>query len=383
MKYVMYPHGGSGNHGCEAIVRSTAKLIGNECILFTNQLEEDIRAGLKDICTLKSAEVSIKRGSLSYLKALFLYKFCGKKEAFDKLVYSHIVKDAKSSEYFLSIGGDNYCYGDPEFIYLVNRMVDRAGIKRILWGASVEPSSINERMLNDLRGYHRIWARESLTCEALRENGLTQTFLLPDPAFVLDRIDQPLPEGFEDGNTVGINVSPMIISYEKNQGVVFRNYVNLVSHILDETTMNIVFIPHVVWSHNDDRKPLRDLYEMFRETGRVLMVEDHNAEVLKGYIARCRFMIVARTHASIAAYSSQVPTLVVGYSVKARGIARDIFGTETNYVLPVQSLSSENELVESFKWLYTHEEGIKEHYAKVIPQYIDEVYQIKEKMGEG
>lgn len=113
------------------------------------------------------------------------------------------------------------------------------------------------------------------------------------------------------------------------------------------------------------------------------MVEDHNAEVLKGYIARCRFMIVARTHASIAAYSSQVPTLVVGYSVKARGIARDIFGTETNYVLPVQSLSSENELVESFKWLYTHEEGIKEHYAKVIPQYIDEVYQIKEKMGEG
>ena len=76
MKYVMYPHGGSGNHGCEAIVRSTAKLIGNECILFTNQLEEDIRAGLKDICTLKSAEVSIKRGSLSYLKALFLYKFC-------------------------------------------------------------------------------------------------------------------------------------------------------------------------------------------------------------------------------------------------------------------------------------------------------------------
>lgn len=383
MKYVMYPHGGSGNHGCEAIVRSTAKLIGNECILFTNQLEEDIRAGLKDICTLKSAEVSIKRGSLSYLKALFLYKFCGKKEAFDKLVYSHIVKDAKSSEYFLSIGGDNYCYGDPEFIYLVNRMVDRAGIKRILWGASVEPSSINERMLNDLRGYHRIWARESLTCEALRENGLSQTFLLPDPAFVLDRIDQPLPEGFEDGNTVGINVSPMIISYEKNQGVVFRNYVNLVSHILDETTMNIVFIPHVVWSHNDDRKPLRDLYEMFRETGRVLMVEDHNAEVLKGYIARCRFMIVARTHASIAAYSSQVPTLVVGYSVKARGIARDIFGTETNYVLPVQSLSSENELVESFKWLYTHEEGIKEHYAKVIPQYIDEVYQIKEKMGEG
>ena len=41
------------------------------------------------------------------------------------------------------------------------------------------------------------------------------------------------------------------------------------------------------------------------------------------------------------AYSSCVPTLVVGYSVKARGIARDIFGTEDRYVLPVQSLQTQ------------------------------------------
>ena len=91
--------------------------------------------------------------------------------------------------------------------------------------------------------------------------------------------------------------------------------------------MQVALIPHVVWSHNDDRKPLSQLYEMFKDTGRVVMIEDHNAEELKGYIARCRLMVVARTHASIAAYSTQVPTLVVGYSVKARGIAKDIFGS--------------------------------------------------------
>ena len=27
MKLLLYPHGGSGNHGCEAIVRSTLKMI--------------------------------------------------------------------------------------------------------------------------------------------------------------------------------------------------------------------------------------------------------------------------------------------------------------------------------------------------------------------
>ena len=54
--------------------------------------------------------------------------------------------------------------------------------------------------------------------------------------------------------------------------------------------------------------------------------------------------IGARTHSTIAAYSSGVPTLVVGYSVKAKGIAKDLFGTEENYVLPVQALKEENNL---------------------------------------
>ena len=61
----------------------------------------------------------------------------------------------------------------------------------------------------------------------------------------------------------------------------------------------------------------------YKSTGRVMLVQDCNCEELKGYISRCRFFIGARTHATIAAYSSQVPTLVVGYSVKAKGIAKD------------------------------------------------------------
>ena len=107
------------------------------------------------------------------------------------------------------------------------------------------------------------------------------------------------------------------------------------------------------------------------------MIEDYNAEELKGYISRCRFMVVARTHASIAAYSTQVPTLVVGYSVKARGIAKDIFGTEENYVLPVQSLQKEDDLTKGFKWLMDHEDEIKAHYTKMMSEYINQVYTIR------
>lgn len=377
MKYILYPHGGSCNHGCEAIVRSTAKLLDAQLTLYSNNVEEDKLAGLGKFCNISAAMNPIRRSSFRYFKALMQVHIGGKQNAFDELVFRHIVEASKSADFFLSIGGDNYCYGEPYYIYLVNQMLDKAGVKRILWGASVEPGSIDERMLNDLRGYHKIWARESLTYEALLSKGLTQTFLLPDPAFVMDRKDLPLPDGFVEGNTVGINVSPMIIDYEKNQGMALQNYVNLVRHIIKETDMQVALIPHVVWNYNDDRNPLSQLYEMFKDTGRVVMIEDHNAEELKGYIARCRFMVVARTHASIAAYSTQVPTLVVGYSVKAKGIAKDIFGSFDNYVIPVQDLESENELIDRFNWIVANESIIKERYAQVIPLYIESVYDSK------
>ena len=78
----------------------------------------------------------------------------------------------------------------------------------------------------------------------------------------------------------------------------------------------------------------------------------------------------ARTHATIAAYSSCVPTLGVGYSVKARGIARDLFGTEDNYVLPVQTLKKENQLTDAFMWLSQREYTVRAHLESILPAYL-------------
>ena len=229
---------------------------------------------------------------------------------------------------------------------------------------------MNGQLLEDMKGFHKIWARESLTYEAMLAKGLKQTVLLPDPAFVLDRQELPLPDGFVEGNTVGINVSPLIIGCENSDGVTMNNYHQLIAYIVSKTDMNVALIPHVVWPHNDDRKPLAQLHEFFKDTGRVCMIEDHNCEELKGYIARCRFMVTARTHASIAAYSTCVPTLVVGYSVKARGIAKDIFGSYENYVIPVQSLQGEMDLLNAFKWLLDNESVVKSRLCDCMPEYI-------------
>ncbi|NDV60230.1 polysaccharide pyruvyl transferase family protein [Bacteroides sp. 519] len=368
MKIILYPHGGSGNHGCEAIVRSTIPMLGKADVeLFTNSPEEDIKYGLQECCRLAGPQQKINRFTMQYLWA----RLSGNNiEKLDKLAFEPILRAARKCDLMMSIGGDNYCYGINSHILLVNRSIRKLGKKTVLWGCSIEQEAIDTKVVfNDLAAFDKIVARESITYEALKKKGLRNVSLFPDPAFQLNRVDRPLPEGFKEGNTVGINISPMIMGYETKRDSTFNNYVRLIEHIITTTDMNIALIPHVVWTYNDDRVPLMQLYNQFAHTGRIVKIEDAAASILKGYIARCRFFVAARTHASIAAYSECVPTLVVGYSVKATGIARDIFGTEKNYVIPVQSLAKNNQLVNAFTYIYNNEAAIRKHYVSVMPAY--------------
>ncbi|MDE6203060.1 MAG: polysaccharide pyruvyl transferase family protein, partial [Lachnospiraceae bacterium] len=227
--------------------------------------------------------------------------------------------------------------------------------------------------------YHTIVARETITYHALKEvfgkgKGKPVLYCCPDPAFTLEKRELPLPDGFAQGNTVGINVSPMIQENESIPGITLENYREMIQFIIDHTDMQIALIPHVVWERNDDRKPVHELYETFKGTGRVVEIGDGTCEELKGFISRCRLFVGARTHATIAAYSSLVPTLVVGYSVKARGIAWDLFKEEEHYVIPVQSLKTAGDLTEGFRWLLDHEKEIREHLEAVMPSYREQAY---------
>ena len=76
-------------------------------------------------------------------------------------------------------------------------------------------------------------------------------------------------------------------------------------------------------------------------------------------ISKCRYFIGARTHAVIAAYSTGVPAIALGYSVKSKGIAEDLFGSDTHYVLHYSQLTSQNCLIKNWYWLTEHEDEIK------------------------
>jgi len=150
----------------------------------------------------------------------------------------------------------------------------------------------------------------------------------------------------------------MAINNESESGLAMRSYRKLIQYIIDETDLNVVMIPHVIWDENDDRIPLKELYDEFVDTKRVEMISDRSCEEIKGVIKNCKYFVGARTHSTIAAYSTGVPTLVLGYSVKARGIAKDIFGSEDKYIIPVQKLKTEDDLLCEFKKVIENREDI-------------------------
>lgn len=377
-KVFLYAHGGSANHGCEAIVRSTADMLcGNEITLLTCRPEEDRKYGLDSICTLvKDRSAHLKKNSLSFLSAYMALKLRKDYIPMDKLWYKEAFSQIHKGDLALSIGGDNYCYADVEKYTILHDMIKKRGAKTVLWGCSVEPDvAARAEIAADLARYDLIAARESITYSALRRIN-PNTVQMPDPAFRLQSKQVELPKGFLPGKSVGLNLSPMAVERELVPGIAFANCKMLIEHILENTDMQIALIPHVVWDDGDDRIPLRRLYDEFADTGRVIMIDDHDCQALKYIISKCDFFVGARTHATIAAYSSCVPTLVVGYSVKARGIARDLFGTEDGYVLPVQQLRAVNELTDAFDRLYSRRDEIRAHLENTLPGYIAEAQNI-------
>ena len=343
--------------------------------------EEDRTYGIDQLCTVIPEQIPYPRCTPSFLSAYLRLKLKNNYVPLDKLNYKKAFDNIRRGDIALSIGGDNYCYADAHCYTMMNDMLLQRGAKTVLWGCSIEPELLKQpAFAQDISRYSLITARESISYEALRSVN-PNTVLLRDPAFTLKYPDTALPAGFLDGNMVGINLSPLVIEKETVPGLVMENYQKLIDHILAETNMGVALIPHVVWETGDDRRPLQQLYQKYKHTGRVLLIEDQNCMQLKGIIARCRFFIGARTHATIAAYSTGVPTLVVGYSVKSRGIARDLFGTEEGYVLPVQTVTRQDDVLKKFKWIAHNENLIKKQLICQIPQFTKRALEAKDYVG--
>lgn len=371
MRNILYFHTGSANHGCEALVRSTAKLLGGEVHLFSSAIHEDKQYGVDHVTEVhEDITEDLRRKPFLYYLSAIPIKLWNSTKLNTKLSHQTFLRFVKKGDLCFSIGGDNYCYGAVGILSDLNTLIHKRGGKTILWGCSIDPEVITPEIAENLRQYDLITVRESITQMALKAAGVENNVKsVADPAFLLDVRETPLPEGFIPGHTIGLNLSPLILKYTDKKETALESFYKLVEEILETTQDQIALIPHVTKKGNDDLEVLEPLFRRFKDTKRVLLIPDMDCMALKYIISQCRLFIGARTHATIAAYSTLVPTMVIGYSVKSRGIAVDLFGTEENYVIPIQTVHHPNDLIAGFHWLDQNEQKIREHLHCVIPPY--------------
>lgn len=380
MRYAFYSHGGSQNHGCEAIVRTLSSMIKKEkpdsfLKLYTFKKAEDEKAGFPFVDEMEEFDYSVKPKNVTFSDKIkiALYSKQSQKKA-DDFYYTIACRNPslKKNDVYISVGGDNYCYGDGHVAKAMNTTLRSMGKKTVLWGCSIGPEDMTPDKIEDLKGFDLIVARETYSYNALIENGIDKnTVLYPDSAFLLP-VDEKMNESFEvKEHTVGLNISNFVYPKDCDENHPAKKAVfSLIRYILDETDLNILLIPHVTRDNKADCETLGEIYQKFKCDRVGLVGGEYSATEYKSIISRCEAFIGARTHATIAAYSTCVPTLVIGYSIKSKGIAKDIFGTYEGYVFPVEELSDSDRFIEIFKNFYTQNGEMRKYLQSFMPDYI-------------
>lgn len=298
---------------------------------------------------------------------------------------SSVTRTFSGCDAVLMIGGDviSLDYG-PGTLFLWSGLMDaahRAGIPTMLFAASVGPFDasppIERFMVKHLRRYSAITVRETESLNYLARLGIDAT-LVADPAFHLEPEPVALgaPYHMAGDGVLAFNISPLVNeswSRKNPGGSLIVECGVFLKRILQETGLSVALLPHVAPLDGGERGSdpafmARLIEDIGDSSGRIAMVRSGlNAAQIKHVVGASRFLIAARTHATIAGWSQQVPTISIAYSIKARGLNKDIFDT-LDYVVDTPKVSRDS-LWASYRLLAEREDAIRALLAERIPRW--------------
>lgn len=385
MKFYFPVHLDGGNRGCEAIARGTAEILKTDkenLIGYCRNIETDKKLGLDKVFTLKP----MRKHSLFFKISKRIYKLfihdAEKQKNFEYAYdYDKFINEAKDNDILFSTGGDMFCYDNNQVNYIAD-YAKKNNKHMILWGCSIGKENLTKEKIKSLRNFDAIFARESITRDLFIELGFKNIFLYPDPAFILQAEICKIPDFMFHRKIIGINLSNFVNKDVSQSSLLGKNIRKLLSYILNDTSYSILLIPHVFWKNQDDRIICNQLLKEFQSfSDRIDMLDSINLNYcqIRYIISKCTMFIGARTHAVISAYSMCVPTLALGYSVKSKGIARDL-GLPQGSVVDTANLSSENDLANAFIKFLSIESQQHEILTKNIPTYISNLNSIRKNL---
>jgi len=353
------------NRGCEAIVRGTVEILRTQfndprfiCISHYQNMNQYRQQCLQEadeaITHLHSYRLNKKKIIQNFWKPFYLgyaYDHFRRPGAIKYKIYKQMLPYLEDTAAILSIGGDNYSldYGVPKLFTDLDDIAIQNEKPVILWGASVGPFSAmpnyEQYMSDHLQKVTAIFARESVTIEYLKSIDVSENvYQVADPAFLMDPVK---PEGIEDvlhldEEAIGLNFSPLMANYVTEGDL--DAWTNMVASIIEgvaqKTGMPVYLIPHVTIPISNDYTFMKEALSRIQNDGITLVPPIYDAAEIKWIISQMALFAGARTHSTIAALSTCVPTLSFAYSIKAKGIVRDIFNHE-RYVHTFEDLKTE------------------------------------------
>lgn len=372
MKYYFPIHLNGDNRGCEAIAKGTALILKenkkNLIGLCTNT-ELDHRLKVDDYITLQPmCKKSVLFRAENKIYKSIIHDAWKRKSFIYHYEYTPFLNQMTKDDIMISTGGDMMCYDENQVIYTVDYLHKR-GIHSILWGCSIGEKNLTPRKLQALKQFSHIYARETLTQEVLANHSINNVSVFPDPAFVLEPTPCKLPKCFSRNEVIGINLSNYVMGGFDLNSAFAKEVDSLIKFILQSTDYQILLIPHVLWKGQDDRIISNLIKGKYDLNNRISILDSDNLNYcqIRYIISKCYCFIGARTHAAISAYSTCIPTIAIGYSIKSKGIAKDIGMPEE---IIVDSINiRKNQLLDAFCHLLNEADSLSKHLYNIMDSY--------------
>jgi len=198
-------------------------------------------------------------------------------------------------------------------------------------------------------------------------------FLQPSECLLSNEIENALNEG-----CIGLNLSPLLSKFVKindsgtNLSAWTRVAVEIVQNLLRHFSVPILLIPHVTSEvgeiSRDDYLFMSKVSQLINNPERVFVLSpNYNAAQTKYVIGRLLAFAGARTHSTLAAISSCIPTICIGYSMKAKGIAQDVYGNLDWLISGQDLVKNPTELRDRFSSLLTKSTETQTQLEQIRP----------------
>ena len=366
-KIVLLGNGSPENGGCEAITKGTLTIL-KECCHPCSILDAYFNYDhtVKRIPTSEVNPINYpKRWSWKWWLLQFTLRFSDSLTGF--LLFSSHKKSIQQANVALSLGGDTYSldYGVPQRFITMGQYVKKQGTKWVIWGASIGPFTENPAFEQKIAKHFRedvdmILVREQVTKDYLKSIGVVNhVYVVADPAFMMKpepcAAKMTLPTQY-----MCINFSDLMAKYVTDGDLDRWKTIcaQTIDQLYEQFQCPMVFIPHVKSDFSFGNQVLAQC----KYRSKVQMApKELNAAEMKWIISQSLCNIACRTHSTIASFSTGVPTVSLGYSIKSKGLNIQMYGHEN--FLVYQKEITPSAVCHSVELLLNHLEEVKKHLA--------------------